>query len=130
MNNRIKAIREDASLTQQAFANRLNVAKSAVVKWEGGARTVKGATLKAICAEFGINEEWLRTGDGEMHAGKSIYDEIGEFFGKLSDEPPNAFKVQLMRVLAGIPPEHWDVLEDIARRLYQEAVENGDITKD
>ena len=35
---------------------------------ENGKRDVTDKTVKIICMEFNVNEEWLRTGEGEMFA--------------------------------------------------------------
>ena len=35
---------------------------------ESGRNAPSEQTIKLICFEFGINENWLRTGEGEMKA--------------------------------------------------------------
>ena len=124
MNNRIKQIRTDNNLTQQEFADRLNIGKFTVAKWESGARGLHGTSVKAICTEFGVNEEWLTNGTGSMYTEKGIYDEIGEFVRGLSDHPPDVFKLRIMRVMARLPEEHWQTLADIATGLYKEFKES------
>ena len=66
MHNRIKMVREKYSLNQTEFANRLEIKQSTFSANESGARPASDRTISAICREFNINENWLRTGDGEM----------------------------------------------------------------
>jgi len=64
--NRIYSIREALSLSQEAFGKRIGVTRSAVSNYESGGRNVTEQVIKAIIREFNVNEEWLRTGEGEM----------------------------------------------------------------
>ena len=41
-----RALRESAGLSQQALASYLEVERATVSRWEGGARTPRGATLE------------------------------------------------------------------------------------
>ena len=68
MNERIKAIRSELHLTQQEFADRLGVKRNTVATYEGGRNAPVDAVLSLICREFGVNERWLRYGEGEMYA--------------------------------------------------------------
>lgn len=66
MIERLKNIRKAKGLTMEQFGERLGVTKSAVSKWENGGREVTNQVIKAVCKEFGVNENWLRTGKGDM----------------------------------------------------------------
>lgn len=63
---RVKKIRKDRNLTTEKFGEVLGIQRSAVSKIENGRCSLTEANIKAICREFSINEEWLRTGNGEM----------------------------------------------------------------
>lgn len=63
---RVKELRKCLGLTLEKFGERLGVQKSAISKIERGDSGLTEANIKLICREFGINEEWLRTGSGEM----------------------------------------------------------------
>lgn len=66
MNERIKQIRLDFGLTQQKFAERIGLKQNSIALIESGKRNISDQALLSICREYGINEEWLRTGNGEM----------------------------------------------------------------
>lgn len=58
---RIRQVRTDAQLTQEAFAKRLEVTRGAVGNWELG-KGIKRDNLVAISAEFGVSVDLLATG--------------------------------------------------------------------
>jgi transcriptional regulator with XRE-family HTH domain len=65
MQERIKAVRKALHLTQTAFGERIGVKGNTVTGWENGLRSPSEAIINSICREFGVNGEWLRTGNGE-----------------------------------------------------------------
>ena len=66
---RIKQLRKMLGLTQKEFAEKIGKSTISIAKWEAGDRTPDESTLKLIAKEFNIDEEWLKTGEGEMFAG-------------------------------------------------------------
>ena len=66
MNSRIRKLRKTLDLTQQAFADRIGLKQNSVALIEGGKRNISDYSVRVICREFGVNEAWLRTGEGEM----------------------------------------------------------------
>ncbi|WP_055153374.1 helix-turn-helix domain-containing protein [Faecalicatena contorta] len=66
MNERVKRLRKSLDLTQQKFADALGVKRNTVAQWECGINALTDQVITSICREFGVNEDWLRTGEGEM----------------------------------------------------------------
>lgn len=66
MKDRIKKIRKALDITQQEFAMKLGIARNNVAGYEAGNRNPSDAVISLICTKFNVNEEWLRTGSGEM----------------------------------------------------------------
>lgn len=66
MKERIKKIRTHFGLTQQKLADRLGLKRQTIAAYEIGNIEPSDSTLLLICKEFNINEDWLRTGNGEM----------------------------------------------------------------
>ena len=77
---RIKELRKVLRLTQAAFAERIGIRQNSVAVIEIGKNTPSDQTIAFICREFRVNEEWLRTGAGEMFVPTpaSIVDELAE----------------------------------------------------
>lgn len=76
---RIKQLRKALGMTQEKFADRIGLKRNSVALIELG-RDTSDQTIFAICREFRVNEEWLRTGAGEMFVPTpaSIVDELAE----------------------------------------------------
>lgn len=76
MNERIKKIRKTLGITQQEFANRLNIKRGAIANYEIGRNEPIDAVVSLICREFSINEEWLRYGTGDMFKSLPLENEV------------------------------------------------------
>lgn len=66
INQRIKKLRKVLDLTQQEFAERIGSVQNTITGYETGRRGPSNQVVTLICREFGVNEAWLRTGEGEM----------------------------------------------------------------
>ena len=66
MYTRIKKLRKSLDLTQHEFANRLGISRNTIATYETGKSNPSDPAISLICREFNVNEEWLRTGSGEM----------------------------------------------------------------
>ena len=66
MSERIKRIRKMLDLTQQEFADRIGIKRNTIANYESGRNEPVDSVISLICREYGVNEIWLRTGDGEM----------------------------------------------------------------
>lgn len=66
MCERLKLVRANFKMNQADFAKSLGIGQSTLAMMEVGKREISDRHIKAICAIFDINEEWLRSGIGEM----------------------------------------------------------------
>ena len=66
MIKRIIQIREYYELSQEKFASRLGLSRNFINQVENGKKNLSDRSISDICREFNINEEWLRTGEGDM----------------------------------------------------------------
>lgn len=65
---RICLVRRNAGLTQQEFSIRLGYSSRSAANWEKTDAQEPPEPVKLlICRMFGVNERWLRTGEGEMY---------------------------------------------------------------
>ena len=66
MNERIRELRIMLGLSQEDFGARIGLkSKASVSKIEKGVNGTTDQTIKSICREFGVDEDWLRTGIGD-----------------------------------------------------------------
>lgn len=128
MNKRITAIRKNANLNQQAFADKIGLTKNFVSLLETGNRAPSDRTVSDICREFGINEKWLRTGEGEMIKPVNRDAEIASFMGDVMRGEDADFRRRLISVLARLDVSEWELLEKMALKLAEE-VKKGDQTE-
>lgn len=66
MNGRLRKLRRELDLTQLKFGERIGVKGNTIAQYESGRNEPIDAVLSLICREFNVNEEWLRSGLGEM----------------------------------------------------------------
>ena len=121
MNKRLKEVRKALGLTQQEFADTIGSKRNTIAKYETETNVPSTAVISLICSKFNVNEEWLRTGKGEMFIELSKSEEIASFMGDvLTDEDGSTFKKQLISVLSKLNENEWKVLESIAEKMADE----------
>jgi len=67
-------------MSQEAFGNKIGLKKSAISLLESGRNSLSEQTILSICREFGVSEDWLRTGEGDIFLPEksSVADEVAE----------------------------------------------------
>jgi transcriptional regulator with XRE-family HTH domain len=97
INDRILEIRRAKGLTQGEFAERINVSRSMIGSIEEKRRPVKDRTISLISLTFGANENWIRTGEGQMFetVKNERLDRITNTFKKLDENTQDYILKQL-----------------------------------
>ena len=119
INTRIAEVIRASGLTKTAFAERINVSQQHISRLAKDG-TPSDRTIVDICREFGVNERWLRTGEGEMLMHLSREEEIMRFAATVIRDPSSEFQRRFVSVLARLTPEQWQLMEEMARKLLQE----------
>ncbi|MDE7156458.1 MAG: helix-turn-helix domain-containing protein [Lachnospiraceae bacterium] len=102
MKDRIKKIRKTLDLTQQEFADRIGIKRNSFANYETGRNTPIDAIIISICREFNVNENWLRTGEGEMYV----------------EQPESKLDYsKIIDILVSLDTEDWQLLFDTAHTL-------------
>jgi transcriptional regulator with XRE-family HTH domain len=87
-NSRIMAIRSHLGLSQTKFAQKIGVTSQLINKIEANKAKLTEANIHLICLSFGVREEWLREGKGDMLDDEALLSEreryLLEQFRKLS----------------------------------------------
>ena len=68
INQRIRNLRKELGLSQKDFGLKIGLGQAAVSRLEQSKVVVIEQNIRLICETFGINEAWLRTGEGEREA--------------------------------------------------------------
>lgn len=113
MNNRIKEIRTHYGLTQQEFADAIRVKRNTVATYEMGRSTPSDAAIALICKKFYVNEDWLRTGEGEPYIKRSKDEEIAEMLADVQLGGDESFKHRFISALAKMDEDGWKMLEKL-----------------
>jgi len=79
----IKNLRKVLGLSQADFANKIGVTQGHLSDIENSKKVLTDRSIKIICSEFNVNEEWLKTGEGEMFNLSSHQKEFDEVFRNL-----------------------------------------------
>jgi transcriptional regulator with XRE-family HTH domain len=66
VNRRIKQIRQALRLSQVQFSRIISLSSGYLAGVEVEKRKVNNRLIKLICSSFNVNENWLKTGEGEM----------------------------------------------------------------
>lgn len=66
INERIRELRTTLGLNQRDFSAKSKIGHSTLAMFETGQRVPKDIHISQICQAFNVNEEWLRSGKGEM----------------------------------------------------------------
>lgn len=120
MNKRIKELRKALKLTQQGFADALNISKSTIEAYEYRNVTVTDRTVNDICRVFHVNEDWLRSGEGEMFLAPTREAEIAEMAARMFKAEDSDYRFQLERILNTVDDEQMEALFNIANNWVEE----------
>lgn len=118
MKDRINFIIQKLDISKSKFAERLNVSQAFVSQMTSGAREPSDRTIQDICREFGVNEVWLRTGEGEPFKESTQEEEIMRFavqINKGSDD----FRKAYVAMLANLSDDGWKGLQEMYDKLSE-----------
>lgn len=116
MYERICLVRKTLKMNQGTFASAIGFAQSTIAMIEVGKREISDRHIKAICSQFQINEDWLRTGEGSMfvqtkddyinqlvqrYKGSDLLKKVIEAFINLNDEERKA----VLKFIDNLDPE-------------------------
>ncbi|GLC88752.1 helix-turn-helix domain-containing protein [Lysinibacillus piscis] len=66
INQRVKQIRTALNLSQAKFATAISISNSHIAGIELEHRKVNDRIIRLICITFNVNENWLKSGEGDM----------------------------------------------------------------
>ncbi|MDR0851681.1 MAG: helix-turn-helix domain-containing protein, partial [Clostridiales Family XIII bacterium] len=85
----------------ETFGESLGLTRGTISRIENGTIAVTESNIKMISVLFGVSEQWLRNGTGDMLAEKSEADRIIE---KLGTTDP--FVIEMIRLVMQMSDEH------------------------
>ena len=120
MGERIKELRKSLKMTQQEFADRLNIQRGSIASYETGRISPSNATISLICKELNVSENWLRNGEGDMFIPMTRDEEIASFIGGIQADVDDTFKKRFISALAKLSTEEWKAIEHLMENMISE----------
>lgn len=118
---RIKELRKSVlEMTQDEFSERIGLKRSGLSLVEIGRNNPSDQTIRSICREFGVSEQWLRYGEGDMMIRLTRDEEIANLIADAQAEPPDSIKNRLFSIMAKLDEEDWIALARIAEKIANE----------
>lgn len=119
-NDRIREVRKVLGLTQEKFGEKVGMKKSSLSTTESGVNAVSNQLRTAVCREFHVREEWLRTGEGEMFEDRTQDQAIVDFAADLVNVDDESFKKRLISAFARMDDATWIEFEKWATAFLAE----------
>lgn len=123
-NERFKETRKACGRNQEEWGNILGITRPGVSDIESGRRNVTEKHIKLLCVEpingKYINEEYLRTGEGEMFRQLPEEDETAAYVSGLLEEPDNPLYIlikEIMHTYDELSPKSQEALRDFSAKL-------------
>ena len=117
---RIKKIRLRKGLSQEKFGEIIGVKKAAISKIENGENSLSKRNLETICYKFNINEEWIKTGNGDIFTAQSKDNEIRSFFENVISSDSDIAKIQkkFINSLISLDEEEWITIDRFMKKYF------------
>lgn len=122
MNERIKKLRKELKLTQQEFSDKLHIKRSTLANYEIGRNEPIDAVVALICKTYNVNEEWLRSGEGDMFLELPEEDEEAAYVSELLEDSDNdLYKLikEIMHTYHDLTPKSKEVIRDFSATLRE-----------
>lgn len=120
INKRFRELRKLCKKSQEEWADIMGLSRSGIADIEAGRRNVTEKHIKLLSIESidgkYINEDWLRTGDGDPFKKLNRNQVITDFAADLIKED-DSFKSRLIEALAKLGDDDWEALERLALKL-------------
>lgn len=126
MNSRLKKIRTLNKMSQEEFGKKIGIESRAHISaLENGNRNITDRIIKDICREFNINEDWLRTGNGEMY--NIPEDETAAIVSDLLEEDNPFYDIikGIMKTYQKLDDKSQSVLLEFSKELLENLKKDG-----
>lgn len=113
MNERIKELRKALGLSGEKFGEPLGIKRAAVSNIENGRSNLAEQSIIAISSIYNVNENWLRTGEGEMfnETTESVLDDLTKQYN-LDD-----LDIRIIESFLKFSPENRAVIKDYIKSI-------------
>lgn len=106
MHERLRAVRKALRLNQKSFAEQIGLNQNSLSMIEKNHTPLTDKNVKLVCAAFNINEQWLRTGRGEMFCASPYEKKLRDICMDLSPENQESLLLiaqELLKIQSRLP---------------------------
>lgn len=115
INERIKILRAKLKINQTEFASKIGVTQPSLSDIEKGkTQNISNRNIKLICSVFGVREEWLLNGEGDMfRTEEGLLELIAVKLDDLDDLDRKIISEYLK-----LSPKHKKIMKDFIKKLF------------
>lgn len=99
MDKQIKLLRKTLKLTQEEFSKKIGIKRNTLANYEIGRNKPIDGIIFSICRVFNVNENWLRTGEGDMFVPVDDLDMRMEYVSELLYNDKSSFHGLINNIL-------------------------------
>ena len=122
INERIKEVRKYLGLTLEKFGQPLGLKKSGLSLIENGINNVSEQLIKSICREYSVDEDWLRTVNGDKMFSLELDEDAVLVESLLNDVDNPVYELikKFMKLYSSLDKTERAVLQKLALGLLEE----------
>ena len=106
-------------MSRAKFGEPIGMTDSEIKNVETGATQLKENKIPLICNAYNVNEQWLRTGQGNMFLPKTRAQEIGEIVRNAATRDPEESVKFFTELLGDMTDAEIAIMYEVFRRHFQ-----------
>lgn len=115
---RITFVQKNSKLNQTQFAERIGISQQYLSQICNGKKIPSDRTISDICREFGCNEAWLHTDEGDPFKERSREEKIMRFAVQ-TNKGSDDFRKAYVAMLADLSDDGWKGLQEMYDKLSE-----------
>ena len=120
INKRIADAIAAKGMKKSEVARSIKVSPAFISQLCSGAALPSERTIVDIARVCGVNQTWLRSGEGEMLQAMTEDEELADYLNNIMNDEPVSFLCRLTLEMKNWTPEMWQMIEEICKRLATE----------
>lgn len=118
---RVKIIRKELGLSQNDFAQGLNISQSQIGYIEKGDRSLTDRTLNDMVREYGINRDYILTGEGEMFIDLDKSSEVVNYIRELceNDQEKAELVIETYKMFINLSTKDKKIINALVKSLVE-----------
>lgn len=125
INERVRELRKELVMNQTEFGKKIALSQNHLTGIETGKRSVTDRTIKLLCTEFNVSEDWLRTGKEPMFIEIDEEDKFSQAFAAASMEEDEFAKALLIEYMA-LSKDDREVVKKMILRISERIKKSSD----